>query len=210
MGQYQQWLHYRHVDQQLQSQKTQLTTAVTRLREHINGLDAQPLAADNSIIQALAFYTKTLSTPLEDLIAERSIDNGHQPEIISQALFDHSRLPNLDQLHEKDTHEIALPKRPTHTHASFPSSNPHKAVDLVPGHINTLPDEHAPTEPQIALPWWLQKAAFSATQGNAQSIRTNVLVQRWLERWGRQEEQTQQATNANGQHETPIQQERQQ
>ena len=149
--------------------------------------------------------------PLETIVAEQSIENGQQPEIISQALFDHSRLPDLEQLHEKTTHETILPKRPANVYTPLPPI-PH-AIDLVPEDINTFPDEYAPTEPQIALPWWLQKAALSATQSNsldAQSVRTNRLVQRWLERWGRLEEQTQQATNANGQQHPPIQQERQQ
>lgn len=215
MGQYRQWLHYRHVDQQLQSQKEQLTIALTRLREHVNDVDAYPLAADNCIVQALTFYTKTHSMPLETLVvAEQSIENGHhqQPEIISRALFDHSRLPDLEQLHEKTTHETVLPGRPTNVYAPLPPI-PHQAIDLVSEDANALPDEHTPTEPQIALPWWLHKAALSATQStslDAQSIRTNRLVQRWLERWGRLEEQTQQATNANGQQSPPTQQERQQ
>ncbi len=213
MGQYRQWLHYRHIDQQLQSQREQLKLALTRLREHIYVLDAQPLAADNCIVQALILYTKTLPMPLETLLTEQPIENGHiqQPESISQALFDHSRLPDLEPLYRRDISETVLPKRPTNEYASLPPI-PHKAIDLVPEDKTTLPDGHAPTEPQIALPWWLQKAALSATQSNsldAQSIRTNRLVQRWLERWGRQEEQLQQAANANGQL-PPIQQERQQ
>ncbi len=212
MGQYRQWLHYRHVDQQLQLQKEQLIVALTRLREHINDLDTHPLATDNRIVQALTLYMKTLSMPLETVAAEQPIENGQQPEIISQALFEHNRLPDLEQLHERTTHETVLPKRPTNAYAPLPPI-PH-AIDLVAEDTNTFPDEHTPTEPQIALPWWLQKAALSATQSSsldAQSIRTNRLVQRWLERWGRQEEQTSHDTNANGQqHHPPIQQERQQ
>ncbi len=211
MGQYRQWLHYRHVDQQLQSQKEQLILALTRLREHINELDVHPLATDNRIVQALMLYTKTLSMPLETVDAEQPIENGQQPEIVSQALFDHSRLPNLEQLHGKDIHETILSKRPTNAYAPLPPI-PH-VIGLVPEDTNTF-DDYGPTEPQVALPWWLQKAALSATQSqslDAQSVRTNRLVQRWLERWGRQEEQTQQAKNANGQqHPPPIQQERQQ
>ncbi len=212
MGQYRQWLHYRHVNQQLQLQKEQLTQALTHLREHINASDAHSLTADNCVIQALTLYTKTRSMPLETLVVEHLTENGHshQPEIISQALFDHSRLPNFEPLHDKATQETALPRRPANTYAPLPPI-PHKAIDLVPEDTNTLSDEHAPTEPQIALPWWLHKAALSATQStslDAQSVRTNRLVQRWLERWRRQEEQAQHATN--GQQPPSIQQERQQ
>ncbi len=211
MGQYRQWLHYRHVDQQLQFQKEELIQALTSLREYIKDFDAQLPTANNHIIQALTLYTETPFMPSETLLAKQVSENGHQPEFISQALFDHSRLPDLEQLHGKDISETVLPKRPTNVYAPLPPI-PYKAVDLVPEDSSTLPDEHAPTEPQIALPWWLHKAALSATQSNSldsQSIRTNRLVQRWLERWGRQEEQTPQETNANGQ-QPSIQQERQQ
>ncbi len=213
MGQYRQWLHYRHIDQQLQSQKEQLALALVRLQEHISDLNAHPLAADNHVIQALTLYTKTLSMPLEMPIEEQPITNGHvqQPEIISQALFEHNRLPELDPLHGKDIHETVLPKRPANMYTPLPPIS-HKVIDLVPEGVSKFPDEHSPTEPQIELPWWLHKAALSATQSNsvdAQSVRTNRLVQRWLERWGRQEEQAQQSANTNEQQE-PIQQERQQ
>ena len=181
-----------------------------RLQERINEFDVQPLATNNRIVQALMLYTKTLSMSLETVAAEQPIENGQQPEIVSQALFDHSRLPSLEQLHGKDIHQTILSKRPTNAYAPLPPI-PH-AIDLIPENTNTF-DDYGPTEPQIALPWWLQKAALSATQSHsldAQSVRTNRLVQRWLERWGRQEEQTQQAANANGQQHPPIQQERQQ
>ncbi len=213
MGQYRQWLHYRHIDQQLQSQKEQLALALVHLQEHISDLDAHPLAADNCVIQALTLYTKTLSMPSETLVDKQAIANEYvqQPEIISQALFEHNRLPDLDSQQGKDIHETVLPKRPTNMYTPLPPIS-HKVIDLVPEDVSEFPDEHAPTEPQIALPWWLHKAALSTTQSNsldAQSVRTNRLVQRWLERWGRQEEQTQQPTNINGQQE-PIEQERQQ
>ncbi len=166
MGQYRQWLHYRHVDQQLQSQKEELTRALTHLWEHINHLDAHPLAANNRIVQALTLYTKTLSIPSETLLGEQLSENGKQPEIISQALFDHSRLPDCELLQEKDISETVLPKRPTNTYGPLPPI-PYRAIDLVPEDSSTLPDEHTPTEPQIALPWWLHKAALSATQSNS-------------------------------------------
>ena len=213
MGQYQQWLHYRHIDQQLQAQKEQLALALVHLQEQISDLDPHSLAADNHVIQALILYTKTLSMPLETLVDRQSIANEYlqQPDIISQTLFEHNRLSDLEPLHGRDIHETVLPKRPTHTHTSLPPI-PHKAIDLVPEDASTVPDDHTPTEPQVALPWWLHKAALSATQSNsldAQSVRTNHLVQRWLERWGRQEEQTQQSIDAHEQH-MPLQQERQQ
>lgn len=203
MGQYRQWLHYRHVDQQLQSQKQQLTGAMTRIQERINSLNAHPLAIDNPIVQALRHYP-TICPPSSEILSEEgSLENGHKPsERMSQALFDHSRLPDLDLLHGQNTHEAVFPKRPTNPFIPLPPIL-HKAIDLVPEESNTLPDEHEPTEPQIALPQGFQDAAIQGSSLDAQSMRTNRLVQRWLERWGRQEELTQEPTITNGQ-QTPV------
>ena len=207
MGQYRQWLHFRHIDQQLQAQKEQLTGAITRLQERIKSLNAHPLAIDNRIVQALTFYSTTCSSSSEISSGELSIKNGSSqpPESISQALFEHSRLPDLDPLHGQDMHETVFPRRPTNPFIPLPPI-PHKAIDLVPEESHTLLDEHELTEPQIALPRWLQSAVTQSNSLDAQSMRTNRLVQRWLERWGRQEEQTQEPTNTNGQ-QSPIQQE---
>lgn len=213
MGQYRQWLHYRHVAQQLQTQKEHLTTELRNLQERIYDPNVPPLDADNHIVQALTLYTKTSSALSQELLVEQGVANGHiqQPEIVSQALFDHSRLPNLESLHVIDIQEPTLPKRPTNAYTPL-SPTPHKAIDLVPESRNTCSDEHEQTEPQIVLPWWLRKAALSATQSDtldSQSVRTNRLVQRWLERWGRQEEQTPSPPQANGQ-QGSLQQERKQ
>jgi hypothetical protein len=54
----------------------------------------------------------------------------------------------------------------------------------------TFFDEHAQTDPQLELPWWLRNITVSSKneQGSQpidqNSIRTNRLVQRWIERWG--------------------------
>ncbi|GAC1398157.1 MAG: hypothetical protein NVSMB49_05560 [Ktedonobacteraceae bacterium] len=195
MGQYRQWLHYRHVDQQLQAQKQRLVTKLTHLQEHIHSLNAPLLESDNAVVLALTLYARTLSASSQKSVVEQAPENGHvqQPKTFSQALFDHSRLSNVEPMLTKDTYESTLSKHPTNPYAPLPPI-PHKAIDLVP-------DENAQTEPQIALPWWLRNAALSATREDtldAQSIRTNRLVQRWLERWGRQEEQTGQSPQANG------------
>ena len=194
MGQYRQWLHYRHVDQQLHMQRDQLTTAVKHLQEHINALDAPPFDADNAIMQALTLYIQTRSAPPQESFIEPTLANGQQAETISQALFDHSR---LEPLHGSNIHEPILPKRPTNAYTPPLPLISHKATDLTPEATDTSSDEQSQqTQPQVALPWWLRNAAHAEGQDSAldaQSIRTNHLVQRWLERWGRQEEQGSQA-----------------
>ena len=203
MSQYRQWLHYRHIDQQLQTQKDQLTVSIEHLQERVDALNAPLLDADNFIVQALSVHIKACSTASEETSLEQTNENGHiqQPETISQALFEHSRLPDLESLHSQNIHDSLLPKRPANTYAPLPPVL-HKAIDLIPEDTNISSDEHGQTEPQVALPWWLRNAALSATQNNmldSQSIRTNHLVQRWLERWDRQEEQKSESVQTNGQ-----------
>ncbi len=204
MGQYRQWLHYRHIDRQLQAQREQLLEELARLRASISALDTSSSATDNHIIQALLLYAKAASVP-ERTGEEHSLK--HNPEIISQTLFEHNRLTDFDQLHQRDSNEVVLSKNSTSTYSS-PSPAPHEEINSAPESMNHQQDEQTPTEPQVALPWWLQKSLNSDSAGNtldAQNMRTNQLVQRWLERWGRQAEQ-EQHRNTNG---TAPEQERQ-
>jgi len=68
---------------------------------------------------------------------------------------------------------------------------PHPEMALLPEDMAAFFNAHDQTEPQIELPWWLSKIA-AATNGahgthpiDKESIRTNHLVQRWRQRWGR-------------------------
>ncbi len=196
MGQYRQWLHYRQVDQQLHTLKEHLSTELLRIHEQ-NQLDIPLLDSNNHMLQALLWYAKT-SFPTFSV--EQHLENTYvqQPEMLSQALFEHSRLPDLEPLFTNPVQEPLLPKQPIHTYAPLPPI-PHQSYIAETG---TPLSGQQQTEPQVALPWWLRKAALSAP-GNGldeQNIRTNRLVQRWLERWGLQEDGTTQYPNSNNGH----------
>jgi hypothetical protein len=73
-----------------------------------------------------------------------------------------------------------------------PPSTPHPELDLLPKDIPSFVDEHTQTVPLRTPPWWLRKIPANSVAAGAfqelkdqQSERTNHLVQRWLERWGR-------------------------
>ncbi len=195
MGQYRQWLHYREVDQQLRAQQELLTQEVKRLQEQINLSETPLLNTGNAIIQALILYAAVPPADLPLPPQETNSENGHasvQPEIIPQALFDRSRLPDLDPLDAQIAQSSVPPMPVTNAYAPLPPI-PHADMNLLPEDMAALFNAHSQTDPQLTLPWWLHKAAISATQGgplDQQSIRTNRLVQRWLERWGRQSEQS--------------------
>jgi hypothetical protein len=65
-------------------------------------------------------------------------------------------------------------------------------VELLPEDMNAFLDENSSTEPRLELPWWLHRIT-NGTDESGRSIaperganNTNRLVQRWIERWGRQ------------------------
>ncbi|HLJ33175.1 MAG TPA: hypothetical protein VKU38_05970 [Ktedonobacteraceae bacterium] len=109
---------------------------------------------------------------------------------ISQALFAQGSLPPSEEQFAPDpvvgTNEFrpllnrntALPPIP-HT--------PHSESMLLPEDLGAFIEEHTQTEPRMELPWWLRNAALINTNGpiDQESMRTNRLIQRWIERWGR-------------------------
>ena len=110
-------------------------------------------------------------------------------EPISLALFAQGNLPNFET--------SAIPAEIPNTDASQFTSYldqplppiPHYEMALLPEDMAAFFDQHTTTDPQIELPWWLHNLT-NVSHGNGpidqESSRTNRLVQRWLERWGKQ------------------------
>lgn len=115
-----------------------------------------------------------------------STGNPMQPkagETISPPLMNWGALPNFGP------HEIEA-SSPLMQQQGIPAT-PHPEIVLLPEDMPTFIDEHARTDPQLGLPWWLRSKASEApahrTAGTPASIdseptRTNQLVQRWMER----------------------------
>ncbi|MDQ6643768.1 MAG: hypothetical protein M3Y76_04910 [Chloroflexota bacterium] len=220
MGQYQQWLHYREVNQQLQSQLEIFERELDQLQHRAQSV-SQPeqsprdvafsevhsaektalngsVLAENKIIHALAI---SLNGHSPEATPASNIEQTHKPrpntsdESISSALFAGSSLANFEnsalpveansQLFDPNLGQSLPPISPT------PRIS-HEDITLLPEDMTSFIDEHTLTDPQIELPWWLRNIAAAAhvSQANGpidqESVRTNRLVQRWLERWGRQ------------------------
>jgi hypothetical protein len=96
-----------------------------------------------------------------------------------------------------------LVNSPTTPSPTFPDSEPTQ----LPEDMAALFEENTQTEPQVTLPWWFREALASARQDNGQldrqSLRTNVSVQRWRERWHRKASEPKQEDQADEQHEQP-------
>ena len=211
MAQYQEWLHYHEVESHLQAQLAELVDELAQLQEraHFYEQDIYPTSAevpfretslippDNIILHALAAHLSghissnghrvqesfTISKPRSEIIPS---EHG---EPISLALFAQGNLPNF----ETPTIPAENPKTDVSQFAPYHDQPlppiPHYAMALLPEDMAAFFDQHTTTDPQIELPWWLHNLT-NASNGNGlidqESSRTNRLVQRWLERWGKQ------------------------
>jgi hypothetical protein len=206
MGQYQQWLHYQEVDQQLRLRLEQLETELTHLQEPAPGVEeVTPSPSDNVIVQALLAY-HSAETASADVIgvpdtqeipilpeqlpisetSEEALSTHHIPAEplsapVSPALLAWSRL-------YLDSQKMPVPSLNTNRPTPSPSS---AEGDLLPEDMATFLSRHAPTVPQSKLPGWLENAISTSTVPeqlpnnpvDQQTLRTNRLIERWLERW---------------------------
>lgn len=221
MGQYQQWLHYRAVDQQLQAQLELLESELAQLQERAQPVEqCEPppqdavsssarfpqdttiessFLATNKIILALAAsLAEQASSPLDEYTSTSGPTSqqvpapDHSAETISPALFAWSNLPNFET--------PIMPIEPPVIFTSTFNPNldhllphiPHQELVLLPEDMSSFIDENSLTDPQVELPWWLQNIAVASGANNSsepidrESMRTNRLIQRWLERWDHQ------------------------
>ena len=191
MAQYQQWLYYQEVDRRLRAELEALQIELARIQEQLRTLEPISPPANNIILRALAVSLPELVRPSNvspehpHAIPAPSISHTTQTsssETISPALYNWGRLPNFGQ---EDMQEPL-----SHTDESVPLT-PRPEMALLPEDMAAFFDAHDQTQPQIELPWWLSKIAAAANGDpvshpiDKETIRTNHLVQRWRQRWGR-------------------------
>jgi hypothetical protein len=196
MGQYQQWLHYQAIDRRLRTQVETLEAELAQLQKHLDLMEQQqsevaPLT-DNPIIQALVANLHTHNvlpkgtnryTNGSTTFSASDLQSSEPGDSISPALLSWGGLPDfgLQDIEESDP-----------TVEQVPPLTGHSEIELLPEDMMAFFDEHARTDPQLELPWWLRNIAISSKDKQSSrpidhnSIRTNRLVQRWIERWGRQ------------------------
>ena len=192
MGQYQQWLHYQTIDRRLRATLEALEQELASLESQSGDCPQFAVLLDNPIVSAL-FTSLTAranhhmappdngnALPTSELYEQ--ISNG-SAETISSALLHWGELPDFGsrQPDPSQQHEI-LP----------PLFFDHPEIELLPEDMFAFFEEHSRTDPQLELPWWLRKITITSGDDETgkpidqESIRTNRLVQRWVERWGRQ------------------------
>jgi hypothetical protein len=200
MGQYQQWLQYQEINRHLSTQVEALEAELAKLQECLDRLGQQHEVAsfsDNPIMQALSAHSRSQPIPPSNNVRSLETDNqsvigsDQSRDTISTALHSWGGLPNFE------LYEI---KEPFPIDNQSPSFLNHPEIELLPEDMLAFFDEHEQTDPQLELPWWLRKITVSSKDQQAgrpidhNSIRTNRLVQRWIDRWGRQPSTTLKST----------------
>lgn len=183
MGQYRQWLHYRDIDRHLQAQREKLTQEIAHLQEQVQRIEAAHPDEKNSIFQALMQQQTTppvqlpTSQPIQRPApsVQQSVSLNSPPDTTAQRYG--------IQKHNPQTPYVYDPFQPL---PPLPHLN-----EAQPEEISASLDERDSrdlTDPQLTIPRWLHRAASTSPSGplDSQSVQTNRLVQRWLERWGKQ------------------------
>lgn len=199
MGQYQQWLLLQEADQRLRAQLEELEAELAQLQERAHLLEQQSFSlADNLIIRVLmanlnhpALARSRESTENRtggnasstNRVSGESDQSNESAEDAASALFAWGGLPNF----APQDIQHSLPE----VDELFPPLPPSETV-LLPEDIKPFFDEHGQTDPQLEIPWWLRSILTSSDAAHPtgpidlERIRTNRLVQRWLERWKKQ------------------------
>lgn len=183
MGQYQQWLLYREIDQKLQARLEEFEAELAQLQDHARFLEQAGPHADNEIIRALAASIERNAPAIKDrhTIVDLDMAEEELKQRILSSVLDWRGLPNLGpQEMQEPFYGETKPELPATSHSE---------LVLLPDDVMDILNEYGQTEPQLELPWWLHNIAISTDRTSPvdqQTIRTNRLVQRWIERWGRQ------------------------
>ncbi len=185
MGQYQQWVSCQETDRRLRAQLETLETELAQLQDQLHLSEQQAVPqANNPIIQAIAanlnnHHASPNSTSGDMDLRSTSLLLDTEPSVpgepISPALLNWGGLPNFGPGEMEET-----------AHASHPER------ELAQEDVEAVVDQPTQTDLQLELPWWLRNITISASDMHGarpidqETIRTNRLVQRWIERWGRQ------------------------
>jgi hypothetical protein len=103
---------------------------------------------------------------------DRPFSNG---ETISAALMSRGHLPNFGPPESQEASSVI------EQHGE--AATPHPEVILLPEDMQALFDEHFQTDPQHEIPRWLRNVAPGTPVSiDPESMRTDRLVQRWIER----------------------------
>jgi hypothetical protein len=188
MGQYSQWLHYRAIDQQLQAQRARLEQDLHNLQEQAHNLEGHDYHAQNSIIQALQQYISTrcrTSAPSPDTpstpLLPVPVHAEHSTSTAMAAVYPRPQwVPSPDML---DPSRYTALRAAQLTPVTARSSRSLQRAS----NRHLIPAQH--TSPQEALRYTGHaRPAHRALPVDPQDKHTDQMVQRWLERWDKDQQ----------------------
>jgi hypothetical protein len=172
MGQYQQWLYHREVEQQLQARLEQILHKAQILQEQAAQLQDGVSCADNPILQAIALQqsAEVLLASKQTAAQQLAASGDREQSGVSPALF------AWNHLSTPGTQEHGTP------------STPHPEVTLLTEDMATYIDMHAPTTPRLHAARLVPQSEEKAPPEQEAQLddRMDYSIQRWRERWGRQ------------------------
>ena len=198
MGQYRQWLQYREIDRRLHEQMHALEEQLVQLQAQVDHTSTEEVMADNMIMRALAMYAQNeqVDRAIEQEALEYQSAQSFSPALQARESISAADTPEIRQ---------SLRQQSEVKKANAIPTTPHTELALLPEDIGAFIDEHTQTGQQRPPSWWLQTiqqnipptpqtSPVEASEQTESSTRTNRLVQRWVARWGKQLNQTQEAT----------------
>lgn len=172
------------------------------LASSVNGLNPSAVPTTTMAHEEVS-SARVATTPETEQEEQEEQEEPETPlETISPALSAWSSLPNFgpenfsgEVMAAERGEDSETPSLMSQIDQPIPST-PHSEMALLPEDMAAFFEEYTQTDPQLELPWWLRNIT-SARAGTGspidqESIRTNRLVKRWLERWGRPSSQEQQ------------------
>ena len=180
MGQYQQWLHYREVKQQLHTQIESLSAELAELEARARSFEETDVSVDTDASNNELFRLLSLATYLDTHISfeerELAATNGaafspptdmdevmeaREPgaaENFSLPFFGWGLPPDFSLQEES----VTAPPFEGPPSAPQPSPLPPPGIELLPEDITAFFDEHSQTDPQLGLPWWQESAPVAS------------------------------------------------
>ncbi len=182
MGQYQQWLLCQETEQSLRRKLEALEAERASLLEHLSQLERAQPRPENQLVRLLL-----------SALGEEEQQRGQQARVnLSPSSSTGSgALPGRHT--SETTGSLGPAPAPTSAQAPLPAVGPEqRGSGLSAPQPESLAQLGWPVKLQeLELPEWLHRLTISSGKDrrpgpiDEERIRTNRLVQRWLERWGR-------------------------
>ncbi len=182
MGQYQQWLRYQEIDQSLRKTREALEKELTQIEGQLDLVCLEQLAYEPKVPPVV-----------------QAAQQVQSPHSLSSNLIIAIFLAHLSSEPEEQASQEFIEPASYASNGQDVVSPPEEMSPMLTGwqeyeDMSVYFDEHTMTDPQLELPWWLRKITGqpagveheNGSEIDPGSVRTNKLVQRWIDRWGKQ------------------------